>query len=83
MIIGGVLVEGEMMNKAKTAWSNVTNKITYEKLMAAWKKKYGTSDSVDSVDVEHFLRSRGVEQNIINKVFRSMGLVDAAGNTAE
>ena len=66
--------------------ASFTNKITYNDLERGWKRtaKLDKEDSVDSEQVKTFLRSRGVKDPLINKVFAQLNIPTnaAAGGTA-
>ena len=58
---------------------NITNKVTYEKLLAGWKLD---GSPMDSEQLKKFLASMEVSPDIVNKVFTDMK-IDATGAAAE
>jgi hypothetical protein len=54
---------------------NITNKVTYEKLLAGWKLD---GSPMDSEELKKFLASMEVSPDIVNKVFTDMK-IDATG----
>jgi hypothetical protein len=57
---------------------NITNKVTYEKLLAGWKLD---GSPTDSEELKKFLASMEVAPDIVNKVYADMK-IDSAGAAA-
>jgi len=57
---------------------NITNKVTYEKLLAGWKLD---GSPTDSEEVKKFLASMEVSNDIVTKVFTDMKIGDTAKET--
>lgn len=62
--------------KAQQVGKNLTTKITADKLMSAWKK---AGSPIDSKQVSAFLVQQGVDQNIINAVYKQMKIGNTGG----
>jgi LysM repeat protein len=81
-----VKVAAPIKKAAAAGWDSATNKITYQDLERGWRRsaKLAGEDSVDSEQVKTFLRSRGVKDPLINKVFAQLNIPTdaAAGGTA-
>jgi LysM repeat protein len=86
---GYLVVEGpmDMLKKAgsflKTKAQNLTQKVTADKLTAAWK---ADGSKTDSDQVADFLRSQGVNDQVIKSVYQQMNIplgVSAAGDDQE
>ena len=58
---------------------NITNKITYEKLLAGWKLD---GSPTDSEQLKKFLTSMEVSDEIVNKVYADMKISSGADNAA-
>lgn len=58
---------------------NITNKITYEKLLAGWKLD---GSPTDSEQLKKFLTSMEVSDEIVNKVYADMKISNSADNAA-
>ena len=67
---------GKVMNKARTVGTNLTTKITADKLNSAWQK---AGAPTDSEELKKFLTSQGVDTAAIDTVYKSMKI--ASGNT--
>jgi hypothetical protein len=71
---------GDMFKKAgnwlKTKASNVTNKVTADKLQQAWKK---AGNPTDSGQVAGIMVSAGVPQETVDQIFQNLGLPTGAG----
>jgi len=73
------LDEGPILNKIGTAvgkgisrvGQNITNKVTYEKLLAGWKLD---GSPTDSEELKKFLTSMEISDDIVNKVYTDMKL---------
>jgi hypothetical protein len=75
--IKGAAVKG--MDKLKTAGTNLTTKITADKLNSAWKK---AGSPMDSEELKQFLLSYGgIEAPVVDKVFTDLKI--AAAPTAQ
>ena len=66
---------GKVMNKARTVGTNLTTKITADKLNSAWQK---AGAPTDSEELKKFLTSQGVDTAAIDTVYKSMKI--ASGN---
>jgi hypothetical protein len=58
---------------------NITNKITYEKLLAGWKLD---GSPIDSEQLKKFLTSMEVSDEIVNKVYADMKISSGADSAA-
>jgi hypothetical protein len=75
--IKGAAVKG--MDKLKTAGTNLTTKITADKLNSAWKK---AGSPMDREELKQFLLSYGgIEAPVVDKVFTDLKI--AAAPTAQ
>jgi len=59
---------------------NITNKVTYEKLLAGWKLD---GSPTDSEELKKFLASMEVAPDIVNKVYTDMKIDSVGAATAE
>jgi len=66
---------GKVMNKARTVGTNLTTKITADKLNSAWQK---AGAPTDSEELKKFLTSQGIDTAAIDTVYKSMKI--ASGN---
>jgi lipopolysaccharide biosynthesis regulator YciM len=66
---------GKVMNKARTVGTNLTTKITADKLNSAWQK---VGSPTDSEELKKFLTGQGVDATAIDTVYKSMKI--ASGN---
>ena len=66
---------GKVMNKARTVGTNLTTKITADKLNSAWQK---AGAPTDSEELKKFLTGQGVDTAAIDTVYKSMKI--ASGN---
>ena len=66
---------GKVMNKARTVGTNLTTKITADKLNSAWQK---AGSPTDSEELKKFLTGQGVDATAIDTVYKSMKI--ASGN---
>jgi len=62
---------GKVMNKARTVGTNLTTKVTADKLNSAWQK---AGAPTDSNELAKFLEKQGVSADVVNQVYRSMKL---------
>ena len=62
---------GKVMNKARTVGTNLTTKITADKLNSAWQK---AGAPTDSNELAKFLEKQGVSADAVNQVYGSMKL---------
>ena len=62
---------GKAMDKAKTIGTNLTTKVTADKLNSAWQK---AGAPTDSNELAKFLEKQGVSVDIVNQVYGSMKL---------
>ena len=62
---------GKVMNKARTVGTNLTTKITADKLNSAWQK---AGAPTDSNELAKFLEKQGVSVDIVNQVYGSLKL---------
>ena len=67
---------GKVMNKARTVGTNLTTKITADKLNSAWQK---AGAPTDSEELKKFLTGQGVDTVAIDTVYKSMKI--SSGNT--
>jgi hypothetical protein len=70
---------GKVMNKARTVGTNLTTKITADKLNSAWQK---ARSPTDSNELAKFLEKQGVGADVVNQVYGSMKL-PAPGSAAD
>ena len=70
-IFDDVVTEG-MWDRLKTGVSNLTTKVTADKLTKGWSKM-SPDGSGDSEKVKEFLRSQGVKDEVINTVISKTG----------
>lgn len=76
---GYLVVEGpmDMLKKAgsflKNKTQNLTQRVTADKLIAAWKDN---GSPMDSIDLANFLRAQGVNDQVINSVYKQMNIAD-------
>lgn len=76
---GYLVVEGpmDMLKKAgsflKNKAQNLTQRVTADKLTSAWKDN---GSPMDSVDIANFLRAQGVNDQVINSVYKQMNIAD-------
>jgi hypothetical protein len=66
---------GKAMDKARTVGTNLTTKITADKLNSAWQK---AGAPTDSEELKKFLTGQGVDVNAIDTVYKSLKI--ATGN---
>jgi hypothetical protein len=66
---------GKAMDKARTVGTNLTTKITADKLNSAWQK---AGAPTDSEELKKFLTDQGVDTAAIDTVYKSMKI--ASGN---
>jgi hypothetical protein len=66
---------GKVMNKARTVGTNLTTKVTADKLNSAWQK---AGSPTDSEELKKFLTGQGVDATAIDTVYKSMKI--ASGN---
>jgi LysM repeat protein/ribosomal protein L12E/L44/L45/RPP1/RPP2 len=77
---GYLVVEGpmDMLKKAgsflKNKAQNLTQRVTADKLTSAWKDN---GSPMDSVDIANFLRAQGVNDKVIDSVYKQMNIADA------
>lgn len=64
--------------KAQQVGKNITTKITADKLNSAWRR---AGSPTDSAALASFLRDQGVDDAVINSVFKSMKISTVARNT--
>jgi len=62
---------GKVMNKARTVGTNLTTKITADKLNSTWQK---AGSPTDSNELAKFLEKQGVSADVVNQVYGSMKL---------
>jgi hypothetical protein len=62
---------GKVMNKARTVGTNLTTKVTADKLNSAWQK---AGAPTDSNELAKFLEKQGVSADVVNQVYGSMKL---------
>ena len=67
---------GKAMDKARTVGTNLTTKITADKLNSAWQK---AGAPTDSEELKKFLTGQGVDTVAIDTVYKSMKI--SSGNT--
>lgn len=81
LLTSGILVEGPMdtlkgiagkaLGKAKTIGTNLTTKVTADKLNKAWQK---AGSPMDSAELSKFLTAQGVDQGVVDKVYTDLKL---------
>ena len=62
---------GKAMNKVKTVGTNLTTKVTADKLNSAWQK---AGSPTDSNELAKFLEKQGVSADVVNQVYGSLKL---------
>lgn len=62
-------VKGAVSNKVQQVGKNITNKVTADKLMSAWRS---AGKPTDSVQIAELLKQQGVPDAVISKVFKQM-----------
>jgi hypothetical protein len=68
---------GKAMDKVRTAGTNLTTKITADKLNSAWQK---AGAPADSEELKKFLTSQGVDATVIDTVYKSLKIVGGAAS---
>ena len=69
---------GKVADYAKTKGANITNTITADKLMTAWKKD---GSKTDTKDIERILLAQKVDPKIIATVFKKMKIPTGKGTS--
>lgn len=67
----GSKIASNIKQKVATGAENLTNKITANKLMRAWK---AAGSTVDSDELYQFLLKQGVDQSVVDAVYNSAGI---------
>jgi len=70
---------GKAMDKARTVGTNLTTKITADKLNSAWQK---AGAPTDSEELKKFLTSQGVDTTAIDTVYKSLKISSAGTQDA-
>ncbi len=70
---------GKVMNKARTVGTNLTTKITADKLNSAWQK---AGAPVDSEELKKFLTTQGVDAAIVDGVYKSLKIKSGVAATS-
>jgi hypothetical protein len=65
---------GKAMDKVRTAGTNLTTKITADKLNSAWQK---AGAPTDSEELKKFLTSQGVDTTTVDTVYKSLKIASA------
>jgi hypothetical protein len=70
---------GKAMDKAKTFGTNLTTKITADKLNSAWQK---AGAPTDSEELKKFLTGQGVNASIVDSVYKSLKIKSGVAATS-
>ena len=70
---------GKAMDKARTVGTNLTTKITADKLNSAWQK---AGAPTDSEELKKFLTGQGVDTTAIDTVYKSMKIASSNAQAA-
>lgn len=70
---------GKAMDKARTVGTNLTTKITADKLNSAWQK---AGAPTDSEELKKFLTSQGVDTTTIDTVYNSLKIKNVSASGA-
>ena len=68
---------GKAMDKARTVGTNLTTKITADKLNSAWQK---AGSPTDSEELKKFLTGQGVDAAMIDTVYKSLKISNGAAS---
>jgi hypothetical protein len=69
---------GKAMDKARTVGTNLTTKVTADKLNSAWQK---AGSPTDSEELKKFLTSQGVDAGVVDTVYKTLK-IKATGATS-
>ena len=72
-------VAGKAMDKIKTVGTNLTTKITADKLNSAWQK---SNAPTDSEELKKFLTGQGVNASIVDSVYKSLKIKSGVAATS-
>jgi hypothetical protein len=70
---------GKAMDKVKTVGTNLTTKITADKLNSAWQK---SNAPTDSEELKKFLTGQGVNASIVDSVYKSLKIKSGVAATS-
>lgn len=70
---------GKAMDKARTIGTNLTTKITADKLNSAWQK---AGAPTDSEELKNFLTSQKVDAAIVDSVYKSLKITSGKAQAA-
>lgn len=70
---------GKAMDKARTIGTNLTTKITADKLNSAWQK---SNAPTDSEELKKFLTGQGVNASIVDSVYKSLKIKSGVAATS-